>query len=78
MTKKNDEQEFLRFYFFLCKQNLISETGKSLIDELYIENEIEGVDISNKFYRDYRIILRRFDFGNLRKNRNAVNIFEKS
>ena len=49
-------QEFLRFYFFLYKDHLISESGKSLIDELYQENEAEGIDITNQFYSTYKTI----------------------
>ena len=67
MTKMCDEKEFLRFYFFMCKDNLISEHGKSVIDELYIENEAEGVDISNKFYKDYKSI-RNSLFASLKEN----------
>ena len=67
MTKMCDEKEFLRFYFFMCKDNLIAEHGKSVIDELYIENEAEGVDISNKFYKDYKSI-RNSLFASLKEN----------
>lgn len=56
LTKMNDEREFLRFYFFLCRDNLIAEHGKSVIDELYTENETAEMDISNKFYEDYKQI----------------------
>lgn len=56
MRKMKDEKEFLRFYFFLCKNHLIAETEKSLIDELYQENEAEGIDITNQFYKTYKTI----------------------
>lgn len=56
MRKMSDEDEFLRFYYFLCKDHLIAESGKSLIDELYQENEIEGIEITNQFYRTYKEI----------------------
>ena len=56
MRKMKDEKEFLRFYYFLCKDHLISENGRSLIDELYQENEAEGIDITNQFYRTYKEI----------------------
>ena len=56
MRKMKDEKEFLRFYYFLCKEHLIAETGKSVIDELYQENEAEGVDITNQFYSTYKTI----------------------
>ena len=50
------EAEFLRFYFFLCKEHLIVENGKSLIDQLYEENEEMGLAISNDFYKVYKEI----------------------
>lgn len=56
MRKMKDEKEFLRFYFFLCKDHLIAEAEKSLIDELYQKNEVEGIDITNQFYRTYKTI----------------------
>lgn len=56
MRKMKDENEFLRFYYFLCKEHLIAETGKSIIDELYQENEAEGIDITNQFYSTYKMI----------------------
>ena len=67
MTKMNEKKEFLRFYFFMCKDNLISESGKSVIDELYFQNEAEGIDISNKFYKDYKQIRNRL-FSSLKEN----------
>jgi hypothetical protein len=56
IKKMDNEAEFLRFYFFLCKDHLISERGNSLIDQLYQENEEMGVTISNDFYRTYKDI----------------------
>lgn len=80
MTKMDDEKEFLRFYFFMCKDNLISEHGKSVIDELYVENEAEGVDISNKFYKDYKQIRNNL-FAILKENnpdKNELLLFTKT
>ncbi len=56
IRKMDSEEEFLRFYFFLCGDHLISAEGKSLIDELYQENEEIGVSISNDFYKTYKAI----------------------
>lgn len=56
IRKMDSENEFLRFYFFLCKDHLISQTGKSKIDTLYQENEEMGVAISNDFYKTYKRI----------------------
>ena len=80
MTKMNDEKEFLRFYFFMCKENLIDEHSKSVIDELYIENEAEGKEISNKFYKDYKIIRNNL-FASLKENnpdKDELILFTKS
>lgn len=70
MRKMRDENEFLRFYFFLCKDNLISDSGKSLIDELYQENEAEGVDITNQFYKIYKEVRNNL-FSELKKNNSG-------
>lgn len=56
IRKMDNESEFLRFYFFLCKDHLIEEKGKSLIDQLYQENEEMGIAISNDFYKSYKEI----------------------
>lgn len=56
IRKMDNEAEFLRFYFFLCKDHLIAEKGKSLIDQLYQENEEMGIAISNDFYKTYKEI----------------------
>ena len=54
MTDLDDNAEFERFYFLLCKDNLIEKKGKSLIDKLYDDNEQARDEISNKFYNDYK------------------------
>lgn len=80
MSKMDDEKEFLRFYFFMCKDNLIAEHGKSVIDELYDENEVEGVEISNKFYKDYKAI-RNNVFSELKGNNpniDEITLFTKT
>lgn len=56
IRKMNIESEFIRFYFFLCKDNLIEKDGFSLIDQLYQENEKMGEAISNEFYKTYKQI----------------------
>ena len=80
MRKMSNEKEFLRFYYFMCKDHLIAETGKSLIDELYQENELEGVDITNQFYRTYKKIRNNL-FLSLKDNnpdRDDLLLFAKS
>lgn len=54
LMKIDNKDEFLRFYFFLCKSNLICKTEKSLIDNLFSENEVIGINITNAFYRTYK------------------------
>jgi type I restriction-modification system DNA methylase subunit len=54
LTELDGETEFKRFYFLLCKDNLIAKAGKSLVDKLYDDNEQAREEISNEFYRDYK------------------------
>ena len=80
MRRMNEESEFLRFYYFLCKDHLIEENGKSLIDELYDENEAEGVEISNRFYAKYKEIRNNL-FSGLKENNpeaGEVILFSKA
>lgn len=72
MRKMNDEKEFLRFYYFLCKDNLICEDGKSVIDELYTQNEAEGIDITNQFYKTYKSIRNEL-FLSLKENNTDID-----
>ena len=80
MRKMKDEKEFLRLYYFLCKDHLIAESGKSVIDELYQENEAEGVEITNQFYSTYKTIRNNL-FTSLKENNPGVDeilLFTKS
>jgi type I restriction-modification system DNA methylase subunit len=56
VTDLDDEAAFKRFYFLLCKENLISKTGKSIIDRLYDDNELARAEITNQFYNDYKTL----------------------
>jgi len=56
VTSLDDEAEFKRFYFLLCKDNLISKAGKSVADKLYNENELARAEITNQFYNDYKTL----------------------
>ena len=56
ISKMDQEEEFVRFYFFLCKEHLINENGLSYIDNLFKENEEMGTAISNDFYKTYKNI----------------------
>jgi hypothetical protein len=48
------EEEFKRFYYLLCKQNLISKTHTSIIDDLANNTAAANEDITSKFYNDYK------------------------
>lgn len=80
LRKINEESEFLRFYFILCKDHLINETGKSLIDELYQENEEIGVTISNDFYTTYKDVRNDLyvDLKKLNPDSDSVLLFTKA
>ena len=80
LRKIDNEAEFLRFYFILCKDHLISETGCSLIDKLYQENEEMGVAISNNFYKTYKEIRNNLwaDLKELNPNRVVIMLFTKT
>lgn len=67
MSLMDKEAEFLRFYYFLCKDHLIAEEGESLIDSLYQENEADSEEISKEFYKKYKQIRNEL-FENLKKN----------
>src|SRR5215211_3196603 len=48
------EAEFKRFYYLLCKQNLLAKTGESAIDYLANDTSAENEDITRKLYVDYK------------------------
>ncbi len=48
-------EEFKRFYYMLCKQNLIAPKS-SVIDELANASTTEDENITLKFYQDYKTI----------------------
>lgn len=72
--------EFKRFYYLLCYENLINRDTISLIDDLYNKNEEEQKYISKNFYKDYKNT-RLSLFEGLKKNNPEVDellLFEKS
>lgn len=80
IRKMDDEKEFLRFYFFLCKDHLIRQAGKSRIDTLYQENEEMGIAISNDFYKTYKRIRNNL-YLRLKENNPGIDellLFTKS
>ncbi len=48
------ESEFKRFYYLLCKENLISNDSESIVDVLSRDTAIIEKDITNKFYTEYK------------------------
>ncbi|HVB23526.1 MAG TPA: N-6 DNA methylase [Ktedonobacteraceae bacterium] len=52
----NKAEEFKRFYYLLCKQNLISHSRTSVVDDLANASTKEEEDITEKFYQDYKDI----------------------
>jgi type I restriction-modification system DNA methylase subunit len=72
MTDMDKEAEFKRFYFLLCKENLIESTGKSLVDKLYDDNEHAQDEISNEFYNDYKK-LRADLYGAMKANNSGID-----
>lgn len=80
IRKMDEEKEFLRFYFFLCKDHLINEAGRSLIDELYQENEEIGAAISNDFYKTYKQLRTELysNIKSLNADKDELLLFTKS
>ena len=72
ITELDNESEFKRFYFLLCKDNLIEKTGKSLVDKIYDDNEQARTEISNEFYNDYKK-LRANLFQSLKENNSQID-----
>ncbi len=80
LRKMDNENEFIRFYFMLCKDHLICKDGESLIDNLYKENEEMGVAISNDFYKTYKEIRNRLyaDLKALNTECDSIMLFTKT
>lgn len=52
----NDEKEFKRFYFCLCKQNLLDKNRNSLLDNLVKDTSKNEEEISKDFYKDFKAL----------------------
>ena len=48
------EAEFKRFFYILCKINLISKQPTSVIDDLANDTTVVNEDITTKFYSQYK------------------------
>ncbi|MFC4321317.1 Eco57I restriction-modification methylase domain-containing protein [Litchfieldia salsa] len=80
ITELHRDEEFSRFYFLLCYDNLIKRDENSMIDDLYLKNEVEQQEISRHFYQDFR--QARLNLFEHLKEQNAgkdeLIIFEKT
>lgn len=54
ILKLNEEKEFKRFYFCLCRENLINEQANSPMDLLIKQSGVADVDITKEFYSDFK------------------------
>lgn len=75
-----DELMFTRFYYLLCKDNLINRESPSIIDNLYEQNETEQQLITKQFYLDYKDT-RMSIFSHLKEFNDNVDelvLFEKT
>ena len=61
-------EKFKQFYFLLHKDRLISKNNDSITDKLFIERQAEELEISKKFYADYKTA--RIDFFHSLKSYN--------
>lgn len=52
----HEENEFKRFYFLLCKQNLLDKNRNSLLDNLVKDTTKNEEDISKQFYKDFKAL----------------------
>jgi len=68
----SEEEEFKRFYYLLSCEHLIQEGNKSLIDQLFEDNQAEEEAISKKFYQEFKQArLQLFD--HLKKNNQNID-----
>lgn len=64
--------EFKRFYYCLCKRNLIDKNRKSPLDELVKDTSRTEEEISNSFYKDFKL-LRKNVFEHLCNNNPDID-----
>ncbi len=50
----NDEKEFKKFYFCLCRENLIDKSANSPMDLLIKQSGENDIDISKEFYSEFK------------------------
>lgn len=80
ITDLANKEEFKRFYFLLSYENLLNRETKSIIENLYEQNETEQQLITKKFYSDYKKT-RLAIFQHLKENNSTIDelvLFEKT
>lgn len=60
-------ENFKRFYYLLCRENLICEGPKSVIDSVLMQSVENDEDITKKFYAEYKVVRVKF-FEHLQKH----------
>lgn len=60
-------ENFKRFYYLLCRENLICDGPKSVIDSVLLQSVENDEDITKKFYAEYKIVRVKF-FEHLQKH----------
>lgn len=72
--------EFRKFYYLLCADNLIAESGKSKTEELLSAVKIQEEQITKQFYKDYKALRLELigDLTKRNKNNSVLTIVEKA
>ena len=68
----SNEKEFKRFYFCLCKQNLLDKNRNSLLDNLVKDTSKNEEEISKDFYKDFKA-LRKSLFEHICENNPDID-----
>lgn len=63
-------KEFLKFYYILSKNNLLSKTSDSIVDQLFLMNTEEEQKITKDFYRSFKNIRTNLIKDILQRNTN--------
>lgn len=68
----HNEEEFKRFYFLLCKENLLHKERQALLDRLVKDTSKQEEDISKEFYKHFKE-LRQDLFNHLTENNPEID-----
>lgn len=63
----DDEKEFKKFYYCLCKENLIDKNANSPMDLLIKQSGEKDIDISKEFYSEFKYV-RKILFEHITEN----------